>query len=164
LQQLRGEGSERLVEQEMNSLEEEKEALSRQNKVGWADLFKNKTLSRPLGIALGIMVCQQISGINAVIIDSLFRLIFHNNSFIYNYQKVIAYSTNIFQSVGLSGNWPKYGTIILGVVQVVMTVVCVLIIEKAGRKLLLFAGFVGMCISSFGLALARIFGVIFKSN
>ena len=40
---------------------------------------------------------------------------------------------------------PKYGTIILGAVQVLMTLVCVLIIEKAGRKLLLFVGFVGMC-------------------
>lgn len=78
--------------------------------------------------------------------------------------KVIAYSTIIFESVGLSGDWPKYGTIILGVVQVIMTLVCVLIIEKAGRKMLLFIGFVGMCISCFGIALARIFGVILFQN
>ena len=75
-------------------------------------------------------------------------------------QKVIAYSTNIFQAIGLAGDWPKYGTIILGAVQVLMTLVCVLIIEKAGRKLLLFVGFVGMCLSCVGLALASIFGVI----
>jgi hypothetical protein len=41
-----------------------------------------------------------------------------------------------------------------------MTFVCVLVIEKAGRKLLLFIGFVGMCVSCVGIALARIFGVI----
>jgi hypothetical protein len=55
-----------LVEQEMNALKKEKDALLKQNKVNWIDLFKDKRYNRPLGIALGIMVCQQISGINAV--------------------------------------------------------------------------------------------------
>ena len=68
LKRLRGSGSEDLVEQEINDLKEEKDALLRQNKVQWSDLFRNKKYSRPLGVALAIMVCQQISGINAVFI------------------------------------------------------------------------------------------------
>ena len=67
LKKLRGSGSDDLVEQEINDLKEEKDALNRQNKVNWLDLFRNKKYSRPLGVALAIMVCQQISGINAVI-------------------------------------------------------------------------------------------------
>lgn len=30
-----------------------------------------------------------------------------------------------------------------------MTLVCAIIIEKAGRKILLLAGMIGMCVSSF---------------
>jgi hypothetical protein len=36
------------------------------------------------------------------------------------------------------------------------------IIDKAGRKILLLTGFIGMCLFSFGLALARIFAVYFN--
>lgn len=73
---------------------------------------------------------------------------------------VIFYSTDIFISAGLKGNWPVYGTIILGVVQLVMTFVCMLIIDKVGRKILLLAGMIGLAVFSFLLALCRIFGVI----
>lgn len=66
LNQLRGAGEENLVEQELNDLQNEKDEISRQVQISWSDLFKNKKYSRPLSIALGIMICQQISGINAV--------------------------------------------------------------------------------------------------
>ena len=33
-----------------------------------------------------------------------------------------------------------------------MTVVCVVIVDRVGRKILLLIGMVGMCLSSFGLA------------
>ncbi len=138
----------------------EKENLSKQKKVSWLELIQVRSLRRPLLVAIGIMVAQQFSGINAVIF----------------------YSTKIFESVGLEGiiflindilmfilnwliyfytlgNWPTYGTIILGVVQLLMTIICMFIIDRAGRKILLLIGFVGMCIFSFGLALARIYAV-----
>jgi hypothetical protein len=81
----------------MRELESEKEALLRQDKVSWLDFFTKTRLSRPLGVALGLMICQQLSGINAV----------------------IAYSTKIFESVGLKGKYfykyvlPSLATIIL---------------------------------------------------
>lgn len=33
-----------------------------------------------------------------------------------------------------------------------MTFVCVLIVDKVGRRILLLIGMIGMCISAFGLA------------
>ncbi len=75
------------------------------------------------------------------------------------YIKITFYSTQIFKNVGLVGKWPTYSTILLGIVQVTFTIVCLLIIEKTGRKRLLIIGFIGLSLSSFGFALARIFGV-----
>ena len=70
--------------------------------------------------------------------------------------EVIFYSTSIFSNAGLKDQWPVYCTILLGVVQVIMTFVCMVIIDKAGRKILLLIGMIGMCISAFGLATASI--------
>lgn len=72
---------------------------------------------------------------------------------------VTFYSTDIFRSAGLDGDWPVYATIILGVVQLVMTIVCMFIVDRAGRKLLLLIGMIGLAVFSFGLALCRIFAV-----
>jgi hypothetical protein len=70
-----------LVEKELNTLAFEKDNLSKQKKVSWLELITVKSLRRPLLVAVGIMIAQQFSGINAVIF----------------------YSTKIFESVGLEG-------------------------------------------------------------
>lgn len=75
-----------------------------------------------------------------------------HKSYIHFCSKVIFYSTSIFKSAGFKDQWPVYCTILLGVVQVIMTFVCVLIVDKVGRRILLLIGMIGMCISAFGLA------------
>ena len=72
--------------------------------------------------------------------------------------KVIFYSTSIFRNAGFKDQWPVYCTILLGAVQVVMTFVCVAIVDKVGRRILLLIGMIGMCISAFGLAIFSILG------
>jgi MFS family permease len=74
------------------------------------------------------------------------------------------YSTSIFKNAGLEGSWPIYATILIGVVQVVMTLVCTFIIEKAGRKILIIIGLIGMSVSSFVLAISRIYSVLKKNS
>lgn len=71
-------------------------------------------------------------------------------------QKVAFYSTKIFENVGLKGSWPTYITILLSAVQVIMTSICMFIIEKVGRRVLLIYGTFGMCLSAFTVALSRI--------
>jgi hypothetical protein len=73
---------------------------------------------------------------------------------------VIFYSTNIFLNAGL--DWASYATLLLGGVQVVMTIACMLIIDKAGRKPLLLIGQIGMSLFSFGLALTLVLKSVFN--
>lgn len=127
-----------LVEEELEELEQEKEKLTSESKVKWLDFWNKNNLRRPLIVALIIQISQQFSGINAVIF----------------------YSTIIFEEAGLKGSWPIYGTIILGVVQIIMTFVCMIIVDKAGRRILLLSGMIGMSIFSFIIAITRIYGVI----
>jgi hypothetical protein len=54
------------------------------------------------------------------------------------------FSTGIFISAGLSEETSQYGTLGMGGMNVLMTIVSLAIIEKAGRKTLMLIGLVGM--------------------
>ncbi len=88
-------------------------------------------------IFIGIMlsVFQQIVGINAV----------------------LYYAPRIFDSMGM-GN-PMAQTVIMGVVNILFTLVAVFTVEKLGRKPLLICGSIGMAIGAFGVAASNIFAV-----
>lgn len=124
------------VESEINELIRESVQSSQQAEVSWSDFWTVKTLRRPLIVTMCLQLANQLCGINAVIF----------------------YSEKIFRNAGLEGSWPIYATILLGVVQVMMTIVCSLLIERAGRKMLLFTGMVGLFASAFSLAAFRIIG------
>lgn len=83
-----------------------------------------------LTISLALMLFQQFSGINAVIF----------------------YAQSIFVAAG-STLAPAVCTIIVGVVQVVMTVTSALLIEKAGRRILLLQSSIvmGLCLIMLGV-------------
>ncbi|KAH8294999.1 hypothetical protein KR018_005213 [Drosophila ironensis] len=78
------------------------------------DLFSNRGSRKGLIISVLLMVFQQFSGINAVIF----------------------YTVTIFQSAGSTLD-ASLCSIIVGVVQVIMTLTSSLLIERAGRKMLL---------------------------
>lgn len=96
-------------------------------------MVTNRSSLMALICSLGLMLFQQFSGINAVIF----------------------YTNNIFQSAG-SNIAPAIATIIVGVVQTIATVISSLLVEKAGRRILLLQSCVIM-----GLCLI-ILGVFFK--
>ena len=56
------------------------------------------------------------------------------------------YSTSIFRSAGLSAETALFATIGMGAVNVGMTVVSVILVEKAGRRTLLLVGYCGMAV------------------
>ncbi|XP_060834889.1 facilitated trehalose transporter Tret1-2 homolog isoform X2 [Rhopalosiphum padi] len=78
------------------------------------EVLSDKVNRKALLISIGCMFFQQMSGINVVIF----------------------YMTDIFKSTG-SNMSPNTCTIIVGIVQLVMTVVSFTIIDKSGRKALL---------------------------
>ncbi len=93
------------------------------------DKFKAKELLqsgyvKPLAVSMGLMFFQQFSGINAVMF----------------------YSVNIFRLAGSSID-SNLATIILGVVNIAATIFSNTVIDRLGRKILLYLSSSGMIVS-----------------
>ena len=84
-----------------------------------------------LVIFIGVMlsVFQQVVGINAV----------------------LYYAPRIFGDMGMTD--PMFNTVMMGVVNILFTLVAILTVERWGRKPLLIAGSLGMALGAFGVAL-----------
>ncbi|XP_068084549.1 solute carrier family 2, facilitated glucose transporter member 1 isoform X2 [Anabrus simplex] len=114
------------VHDEMDEMRTEYESMKMVPKVTLKEMFVNPALRIPLFISMMLMVAQQLSGINAVMF----------------------FSTKIFGMAGLDDENSQYATLGMGSVNVVMTLVSLVLVEKAGRKTLLLVGFSGMCIDT----------------
>lgn len=90
-----------------------------------------------LVIFIGIMlsVFQQAIGINAV----------------------LYYSPRIFESAGADN--PMMQTVIMGIVNILFTILAIVTVDKFGRKPLLIIGSIGMAIGAFSVALCDSFAV-----
>jgi len=119
------------VEEEVEEMRKERIELRNSPKFSIGDLFKTSELRKPLIICAVLQMSQQLSGINAV----------------------IYYSTSIFESAGLSEYSSQIATIGVGVVNVSMTFVSALIMDRAGRRTLHMTGLGGMCIFSLMLVI-----------
>jgi sugar porter (SP) family MFS transporter len=86
-----------------------------------------------LGIGIGLAVLQQITGINTV----------------------IYYGPQIFKAAGFSSDAVSIlATLGVDIVNCLMTIVAIVLIDRVGRKPLLYAGVAGMAIALFALAFA----------
>jgi sugar porter (SP) family MFS transporter len=103
-----------------NSLREEQH----KEKGSWSDVFSKK-MKTVLIIGFGIAFFQQITGINAI----------------------FYYAPMIFEMAGGGKDAAFLQAAILGVTNVVMTVVAMFLIDSLGRKPLLYIGATGICIS-----------------
>ncbi|XP_022914749.1 facilitated trehalose transporter Tret1-2 homolog isoform X3 [Onthophagus taurus] len=113
LQYLRGREAD--VQKELDDIENShQESVKLSSHSHLSDIFKKANL-KPLVIALGLMFFQQLSGINAIIF----------------------YTTQIFELAGSS--IPSHiCTIIVGVVNFIATFIATILIDKVGRKVLLY--------------------------
>ena len=111
---------------EMEEMKRQADEMKKVEKVSIGQMWTNQLLRKPLIISLIVMMGQQLSGINAVMF----------------------YSSEIFQNAGLSANGAYYATLVMGVINVAMTFVSLILIDKAGRKLLLITGFSGMALTT----------------
>lgn len=103
---------------------------SSSGKASLGDLVKVRANRTALTICLSLMFFQQVSGINAIIF----------------------YTVPIFKSAG-SNIDASICAIIVGVVQVLMTFGSTLLIEKAGRRILLLQSSIvmGICLATVGI-------------
>ncbi len=111
---------------------EMKAALAQETGGSYADLFQ-PWLRQPLIIGVGLMMVQQLTGINTV----------------------IYYAPTIFQMAGIQSESAAIAaTVIVGIVNVLFTVVSIWLLDRLGRKPLLSLGLAGMVVSLGVLGLA----------
>ncbi|XP_037254941.1 solute carrier family 2, facilitated glucose transporter member 8 isoform X1 [Falco biarmicus] len=94
--------------------------------------FKNPSIYRPLLIGVALMFFQQVTGINAVMF----------------------YAETIFEDADFKDS--RMASVIVGSIQVCFTAVAALIIDKTGRKVLLYVSGIIMALST------ALFGLYFK--
>jgi len=114
------------VQTEMDEMRSEHEAMKALPKVTFKEMLVNPALRSPLIIAVMMMLAQQLSGINAAIF----------------------FSTSIFKEAGLDETQAQSATLGMGAMNVAMTFVSLVLIEKAGRKTLMIIGLSVMVVTT----------------
>lgn len=100
-----------------------KSALIEANDSEWKSLFQ-RGIFRAVIIGVSLAMLGQFMGINAVLL----------------------YGPSMFEEAGLSGNSSLFYQILVGVVNALTTILALLIIDKVGRKTLIYYGVSGMII------------------
>jgi SP family xylose:H+ symportor-like MFS transporter len=105
-------------------LAEIQNSIKQETKTQWQTLFK-KEFKVVLFVGIGLSVLQQLTGINAI----------------------LYYAPEIFKSLGSSTNASLLETSMLGVVNLIFTLISIYFVDKMGRKPLLYIGSIGMSIA-----------------
>jgi len=120
------------VHDEMEEMRSESEQMKMVPKVKLRDMWTNNLYRQPMIISVVIMMSQQMSGINLAMF----------------------FSIQIFESAGLSEEASLYASIGMGVINVLMTFVSLVLIERAGRRTLHLTGLAGMAFMTVLLTLS----------
>lgn len=127
LQVLRGFDTD--ITAEVNDIKRSVASTTKRTAIRFADL-KRKRYWFPLMVGIGLLLLQQLSGINGILF----------------------YSSNIFQNAGISSS--NAATFGLGAIQVLATAIATWLLDKAGRRLLLIISSCGMTVSLLIVAVA----------
>lgn len=104
-------------------------------------LLGSSELRMPLLIALVMQLSQQLSGINAI----------------------FYYSTDVFRSAGLDVTQAKYATSAVGGCMVLMTLVSIPLMDRAGRRTLHLTGLGGMFLTSIFLTISLLLKFVYTA-
>jgi SP family galactose:H+ symporter-like MFS transporter len=102
----------------------------------WGDLLRGGA-RKALGVAIGLALFQQLTGINAL----------------------IYYSDDILQEAGFSTASSQAGAslIAVGMVNVLATFIAIAFVDRLGRRPLLMAGMTGMLVGLIGLSVSNLY-------
>ncbi|ELU18919.1 hypothetical protein CAPTEDRAFT_161693 [Capitella teleta] len=116
------------VQAELTEMYKEQQSNSDldEHKVGVLGLLKDPSLRMPLLVAVVMHLSQQLSGINCI----------------------FYYSSALFERIGLSVVDANYASLAVGGIMVVMTIVSIPLMDRAGRRALHLVGLAGMFFSS----------------
>lgn len=118
-------------------LEEISNSLGKNETAGWK-LLLTPSFRLALLVGIGLSVFQQVTGINAI----------------------LYYAPEIFKSFGSDTNASLLETSMLGVVNLIFTIVSISLVDRTGRKPLLIAGSMGMFIALAVVGIAAYYQVI----
>ncbi|XP_028143798.2 facilitated trehalose transporter Tret1-2 homolog [Diabrotica virgifera virgifera] len=122
-------GSEYKVDEELNEIEGYLKESS-QTTISLTETFKQGSVIKAFIISASLMFFQQFSGVNAVIL----------------------YTTDIFKTSGVHLD-PKSASVMVGLFQVLATFAASLVIDKLGRRILLFISALFVTVNLFLLAI-----------
>ncbi len=105
-------------------LEDIKASLGNNTKVHWK-LLLYPSVRLALFVGIGLSIFQQVTGINAI----------------------LYYAPEIFKSFGSSSNSSLLETSFLGVINLLFTIIAIFLVDKKGRKPLLYIGTTGMFVA-----------------
>jgi SP family facilitated glucose transporter-like MFS transporter 8 len=121
-------GSQYDIESELQAhrqgIEESNEGIS------FLEAIRSRVVQKGLVIALGLMFFQQLSGVNSIIF----------------------YASDIFSKAGSTID-PNEAAIIVGAVQVVSVFFSTLVVDRLGRRILLLASIIVMCLMTLTLGI-----------
>ncbi len=119
-----------------SQLNETKSVLTSETKSEWSLLMK-PGIFKAVIIGVCIAILGQFMGVNAV----------------------LYYGPSIFENAGLSGGDSLFYQVLVGLVNTLTTVLALVIIDKVGRKKLVYYGVSGMVVSLILIGLYFLFGV-----
>ena len=121
------------IQREVTEIEES----LRVKQSGFRMLVGNPNFRRAIGLGVGLQVIQQLTGINVI----------------------MYYAPRIFKIAGFASTEHQlWGTVIVGVTNVLATFIAIAFVDRLGRKPIMYAGFVVM-----GLAMVTV-GTLFNMN
>jgi SP family galactose:H+ symporter-like MFS transporter len=89
---------------------------------GWHMFLENRNFRRSVGLGVLLQIMQQLTGMNVM----------------------MYYAPRVFGSVGFGLHAQMWGTVIVGVTNVLATFVAIAFVDRWGRKPILYAGFLTM--------------------
>ncbi|XP_055331119.1 solute carrier family 2, facilitated glucose transporter member 1-like [Paramacrobiotus metropolitanus] len=114
------------IEEELREMREKEKQAEQQPKWKFTDMMHDPTLRIVVLVGFVVISCRQLTGINAAYF----------------------FSTAIFESAGLTGTSPLYGTVGVGATMVIATLLTALLVEKLGRRPLLLTGLCGTALTT----------------
>jgi len=104
---------------------------------GWQLLRENPNFRRAIGLGVGLQIIQQLTGINVI----------------------MYYAPRIFELAGFGSTVEQmWGTVIVGVTNVLATFIAIAFVDRLGRKPIMYSGFVVMGVSMITV------GILFNSG